>query len=269
MSWSDSENYKSTKAANYKALFFLCIFLCCLVLKFCDGTILMPGVRRVTVSLDVPEQLTVPLFTVSYHSKKCKQSRRDGNFKKYYIDDSNVRSVEPEREEGTRIYSVTVPVEKGWYCDWKLSNIDFKLRYKRNIDIMKGIDETISERITFVFDDHYPRATNGLFEVRHGRSKEIIEEFYPVKTVNHLVGNRVDLSFTGRKSFLTYRFDSDIERVIFRPVLHTGKLVNRVYPPTWGEGEYVQLIYPDGSVDYGDPFPDFERLQIMSYDSEK
>jgi len=233
----------------------------------------MPGVRRVTVSLDVPEQLTVPLFTVSYHSKKCKQSRRNSNFKKYYIDDSNVRSVEPEREEGTRIYSVTVPVEKGWYCDWKLSNIDFKLRYKRNIDIMKGIDETISERITFVFDDHYPRATNGLFEVRHGRSKEIIEEFYPVKTINPSLGNMINLSFSGRESFLIYRLDNDVESVLFRPELHITEIIERKLPTPKAKetdkDEYVKLTYPDGSVEYGNPFPDFERLQKITRDLKK
>ncbi len=37
MSWSDSENYKPTKAPNYKSLFSLCISQFCWVQKFYGG----------------------------------------------------------------------------------------------------------------------------------------------------------------------------------------------------------------------------------------
>ena len=112
-----------------------------------------------------------------------------------------------------------------------------------------------------MFDEHYPRATNGRSQPQSGRNKVINEGFYPRKKENHLVGNLVTLSFTGRTNFYVYRLDSDIERVIFRPVIHFNEVVTWIDPLTWGHGEQVKLVYPDGSVELGRTKPDFERLQ--------
>lgn len=38
-------------------------------------------------------------------------------------------------------------------------------------------------------------------------------------------------------------------------------MVTWIDPLTWGHGEQVKLLYPDGSVDFGETEPDFERLQ--------
>ena len=243
---------------------FLFLSLVCLLLSGCDGSFFSSDVRKVTIAMDTPDLLEKPWFSVTYRSHKCQRTRRDGDFKKHYEDDSSVTTYEPEREKNTNIYSVTVPVEKGWYCDWKLSNVEFKLKYKKGTKILEGIDDTIFERITFVFDEHYPRATNGRNEPQPGRNKIINEEFYPRKKENHLVGNLVTLSFTGRKNFYAYRLDSDIERVIFRPVIHVNDVVTWIDPLTWGHGEQIKLVYPDGSVELGEAEPDFERLQKIS-----
>ncbi|TKU68098.1 hypothetical protein ACNSOB_03925 [Citrobacter braakii] len=127
-----------------------------------------------------------------------------------------------------------------------------------------GIDDTIFERITFVFDEHYPRATNGRSQPQPGRNKIINEEFYPRKKENHLVENLVTLSFTGRTNFYAYRLDSDIERVIFRPVIHFNEVVTWIDPLTWEHGEQIKLVYPDGSVELSVAEPDFERLKKIS-----
>jgi hypothetical protein len=232
-----------------------------LVLSGCDGSFFSSDVREVTIAMDTPDLLEKPWFSVTYRSHKCQRTRRDGDFKKHYEDDSSVTTYEPEQEKNSNIYSVTVPVEKGWYCDWKLSNVEFKLKYKKGSKILEGIDDTIFERITFVFDEHYPRATNGRNEPQPGRNKIINEEFYPYKRINHLIGNLVELSFTGRVYFYTYRLDNDIERILFRPIIHTDEMVMLSDPLTLKHGEKVKLVYPDGHVEYGNPFPDFERLQ--------
>ncbi|MBJ8888376.1 hypothetical protein I5415_07515 [Citrobacter sp. FDAARGOS_156] len=232
-----------------------------LVLSGCDGSFFSSDVRKVTIAMDTPDLLEKPWFSVTYRSHKCQRTRRDGDFKKHYEDDSSVTTYEPEREKNTNIYSVTVPVEKGWYCDWNLSNVEFKLKYKKGSKILEGIDDTIFERITFVFDEHYPRATNGRTEPLPGRSRMINEEFYPYKRINHLIGSLVELSFTGRVYFYTYRLDNDIERILFRPIIHTDEMVILTDPLTLKHGEKVKLVYPDGYVEYGNPFPSFERLQ--------
>ena len=232
-----------------------------LVLSGCDGSFFSSDVRKVTIAMDTPDLLEKPWFSVTYRSHKCQRTRRDGDFKKHYEDDSSVTTYEPEREKNSNIYSVTVPVEKGWYCDWKLSNVEFKLKYKKGSEILEGIDDTIFERITFVFDEHYPRATNGQSQPLPGRNKIINEEFYPYKRINHLIGNLVEISFTGRVYFYTYRLDNEIERILFRPIIHTDEMVILSDPLTLKHGEKVKLVYPDGYVEYGNPFPDFERLQ--------
>ena len=89
----------------------------------------------------------------------------------------------------------------------------------------------------------------------------INEEFYPYKRINHLIGSLVELSFTGRVYFYTYRLDNDIERILFRPIIHTDEMVILTDPLTLKHGEKVKLVYPDGYVEYGNPFPSFERLQ--------
>ena len=243
---------------------FLFLPVFCLLLSGCDDNLFSSDVRKVTIAMDTPDLLEKPWFSVTYRSHKCQRTRRDGDFKKHYEDDSSVTTYEPEREKNSNIYSVTVPVEKGWYCDWKLINVEFKLKYKKGSKILEGIDYTIFERITFVFDEHYPRATNGRSQPQPGRNKIINEEFYPYKRINHLIGNLVKLSFTGRKIFYAYRLDSDIERVIFRPVIHFNEVVTWIDPLTWGHGEQIKLVYPDGSVELGEAEPDFERLQKIS-----
>lgn len=89
----------------------------------------------------------------------------------------------------------------------------------------------------------------------------INEVFYPFKTENHLVGNYIDLSFTGRVYFYSYRFGSNIELVLFRPIIHTDKIVTLIDPFTLKHGQEVKLVYPDGYVEFGNAFPSFERLQ--------
>lgn len=255
-------NQHSYTKTGYDTLLF--IPLLCLLLSGCDGSFFSSDVRKVTIAMDTPDLLEKPWFSVTYRSHKCQRTRRDGDFKKHYEDDSSVTTYEPEREKNSNIYSVTVPVEKGWYCDWKLSNVEFKLKYKKGSKILEGIDKTIFKRITFVFDEHYPRAANGRSQPLPGINKVINEEFYPRKKENHLAGNLVTLSFTGRKNFYAYRLDSDIERVIFRPVIHFNEVVTWIDPLTWGHGEQVKLVYPDGSVELGETEPDFERLQKIS-----
>ncbi|MDU1874481.1 hypothetical protein [Citrobacter sp.] len=235
-----------------------------LLLSGCDGSFFSSDVRKVTIAMDTPDLLEKPWFSVTYRSHKCQRTRRDGDFKKHYEDDSSVTTYEPEREKNSNIYSVTVPVEKGWYCDWKLSNVEFKLKYKKGSEILEGIDKTISKRITFVFDEHYPRATNGLTEFQPRKTQVINEVFYPFKTENHLVGNYIDLSFTGRVYFYSYRFNNNVERILFRPIIHTDEMVILTDPLTLKHGEKVKLVYPDGYVEYGNPFPDFDRLQKIS-----
>ncbi|EPB2251298.1 hypothetical protein ACRC59_004767 [Citrobacter youngae] len=240
---------------------FICLSVFGLLLSGCDGSFFSSDVRKVTIAMDTPDLLEKPWFSVTYRSHKCQRTRRDGDFKKHYEDDSSVTTYEPEREKNTNIYSVTVPVEKGWYCDWKLSNAEFKLKYKKGSKILEGIDKTISKRITFVFDEHYPRVTNGQSEFRPRKTQVINEVFYPFKTENHLVGNYIDLSFTGRIYFYSYRFDNNIELVLFKPIIHTDKIVTLIDPFTLKHGQEVKLVYPDGYVEYGNPFPSFERLQ--------
>ncbi|WP_212734698.1 hypothetical protein, partial [Citrobacter sp. wls619] len=116
---------------------------------------------------------------------------------------------------------------------------------------------------------HYPRATNGRTEPLPGRSRMINEEFYPYKRINHLIGNLVELSFTGRVYFYTYRLDNNIERVLFRPIIHTDEMVILTDPLTLKHGEKVKLVYPDGYVEYGNPFPDFDRLQKIRHERQQ
>ena len=249
------------KMKNFKLLLSPLLFL---VLSGCDGSFIFSDARKVTIAMDTPDLLEKPWFSVTYRSHKCQRTRRDGDFKKHYEDDSSVTTYEPEREKNSNIYSVTVPVEKGWYCDWTLSNVEFKLKYKKGSKILEGIDDTIFERITFVFDEHYPRVTNGWTEPLSGRNKIINEEFYPYKRINHLIGNLLKLSFTGRKNFYIYRLDNYIERVLFRPIIHTDEMATLTDPLTLKHGKKVKLVYPDGYVEYGNPFPDFDRLQKIS-----
>ena len=240
-----------------------------LVLSGCDGSFFSSDVRKVTIAMDTPDLLEKPWFSVTYRSHKCQRTRRDGDFKKHYEDDSSVTTYEPEREKNSNIYSVTVPVEKGWYCDWKLSNVEFKLKYKKGSEILEGIDKTISKRITFVFDEHYPRATNGLTEFQPRKTQVIDEVFYPFKTENHLVGNYIDLSFTGRVYFYSYRFNNNVERVLFRPVIHPDRMVILIEPFTLKHDQEVKLVYPDGYVEHGNAFPSFDRLQKISNERQQ
>ena len=254
------------KASLWPLLFVSAI---CLVLLWCDGRYLSFNAKKVTVAIELPDLLEKPRYAVTYRSHKCQSSYRDGDFKKHYTDDSSVRTYIPERENNGNVYSLTVPVEKGWYCDWKLSNVEFKLEYKEGSEILKGIDNTIFERITFLFDGHYPQATNGLSERVPEKIRVINEDFYPFKQENHLIGNLVTLSFTGRADFYTYRLKHDIDYILFKPIIHADEMVTSIDPLTWGHGEKMTLVYPDGSVVLGNSEPDFSRLKKISNDSKR
>ena len=173
-----------------------------LLLSGCDGSFFSSDVRKVTIAMDTPDLLEKPWFSVTYRSHKCQRTRRDGDFKKHYEDDSSVTTYEPEREKNSNIYSVTVPVKKGWYCNWKLSNVEFKLKYKKKNDFYEGRQDTAFKRIIFRFDDHQPGATNGLFDSRYARREVINEDIYPFKIEHHIIGDFNELRFTGRSFFI-------------------------------------------------------------------
>ncbi len=246
------------KMKNFKLLLSPLLFL---VLSGCDGSFIFSDVRKVTIAMDTPDLLEKPWFSVTYRSHKCQRTRRDGDFKKHYEDDSSVTTYEPEREKNSNIYSVTMPVEKGWYCDWKLSNVEFKLKYKKGNKFYDGKQDSAFKRIIFRFDDHQPGATNGLSDSRYGRREVINEDIYPFKIEHHIVGDFNELRFTGRSFFYTYNFERDVEYIIFKPTIHFNEVVTWIDPLRWGHGEQVKLLYPDGSVDFGETEPDFERLQ--------
>jgi hypothetical protein len=185
------------------------------------------------------------------------------------VDGHNGFEVPLQRREG-ELYGANLFVDGGGPCQWRLSNVDFGVKYRMPTPFGENVIPGSGGRVVIVFDHNNPqRQVSRSIEV-NVPDLRIVENYYPWVSESFINGyvQRVRLSGKGG-SYLTYEAP-DARKIYFEAVLHREYVVKSIAPKKPIPGEFLKLYYPDGTVESDwRAMPSFEKLQKIRLAAEE
>lgn len=217
--------------------------------------------EKIIFEVKVPSEIDVLPLRILYRSNICKKKESNSNGDAYEIPGYNIvkESLSSKGSEG--LQKLQVPYDGGGACDWKLSNITVNFKFNKPQELGDNITENSPARAIFTLDENIPQITNGTFSVIEG-DQEITGDYYPVIVSYHSPEKKNVLSMRKENYYIYYRVKKT-GRIKFSPVIHTDKVVKASQPEGVGLRNNYKVIYPDGTVESSQDFPDFKRLRAM------
>jgi hypothetical protein len=248
--------------------------LCFVLLTFLSGCAKdrrmdpAPDGEKVSLTIKLPEDLGLRPMRVMYRSAICQRVTYDGDGRPERVDGHNGFEVPLQKREGD-LYGTELFVDGGGPCQWRLSNVDFGVKYRMPTPFGEGVIPGSGGGVVVVFDHNNPqRRVSSTINVT-GADLRIVENYYPWVSESFIGGSvqRVRLSGKGG-SYLTYEAP-DARKIYFEPVLHRDYVVKSIAPKKPIPGEFLKLYYPDGTVESDwRAMPSFEKLQKIRLEAE-
>jgi hypothetical protein len=227
-----------------------------------------PYGEKVSLTIKLPEDLELRSMRVMYRSAVCQRVTYDGDGRPERVDGHNGFEVPLQKREGD-LYGAELFVDGGGPCQWRLSNVDFGVKYRMPTPFGENVIPGSGGGVVIVFDHNNPqRQVSRSIEV-NGPDLRIVENYYPWVSESFINGyvQRVRLSGKGG-SYLTYEAP-DARKIYFEPVLHRDYVVKSIAPKKPIPGEFLKLYYPDGTVESDwRAMPSFEKLQTIRLEAE-
>lgn len=221
--------------------------------------------KFVEIKINSEPDINVLPISVMYRSRTCFIERYDSKGQKYKEDGYN--SIQKNVKVVDLISNVSIPIDGGGDCKWKLSNATVNLMYDKN-KFDKDINTSIRNSIVLVFDDNLPQNYNGNIENISSENVKISREYFPWIDAdfmgNH--GKSVSLIMLGDRDLYSYRVRSastvNIDLISnFKDIVYSeGPKMKSI-----NKKNYTVFKYPDGTIDaQGKDYPDFKKLQSIS-----
>ncbi|GAC1035231.1 hypothetical protein thsps21_60630 [Pseudomonas sp. No.21] len=224
-----------------------------------------PEGETVSVSVKVPKDLAANTMRVMYRSEKCPITRSDGSGGRYEIDGAKAIEVEPQRQGVTDIYEAKLAKDGGGFCEWKLSNVTFGVRYQSVTKFGQDAQVGGGGGMLVIFDDNRPQQVSLLRRPEKIFGDLVVENGYYVWVhEHHLIEEETWVwLYDGVGLYRTYKA-KNAKSVIFKPFLHKVGVVRSFGPKEKKEGNHIRFLYPDGSVssDYRSE-PDIRKLNEL------
>ena len=220
-----------------------------------------PYGEKVSLTIKLPEDLGLRSIRVMYRSALCQRVTYDGDGRPEKIDGHNGFEVPLQKREGD-LYGTELFVNGGGPCQWRLSNVDFGVKYRMPIPFGENVIPGSGGGVVIVFDHNNPqRRVSSTINVT-GADLRIVENYYPWVSESFIGGYVQRVRLSGRDgSYLTYNA-VQARNIYFEPVLHRSYVVKSIAPKKRIVGEFTKFYYPDGTVesDWRNK-PIFEKMQ--------
>ncbi len=218
-----------------------------------------PGGETVSVSVKVPKDLAADTMRVMYRSEKCPITRSDGSGERYEIDGAKATEVVPQRQGMTDIYEAKLAREGGGFCEWKLSNATFGVRYENTSQFGAGVHYGHGGGVIVIFDGDLPQRQSMDGVVVVDGDLEIKKDYFPWLVEIFLYQPKVSINLFGLQDVYSYRAPK-ASRIIFAPDVHSKYVVRTVGAQGDEKKSRSKIIYPDGKYTIGGLRPNFYRL---------
>ncbi|MBF7978528.1 MULTISPECIES: hypothetical protein [Rahnella] len=229
-----------------------------------DQTLSPPeNARRVTVSVKVPDGITLLPMQMLYRSERCKTKSYDSSNEAYEIRGYNGFKQAFSTQGSNGIRQQRIAIDGGGPCQWQLNSIKVSFRIADDNPLVKG-KEVIETSYIFDFGDYGLSDGYGTGRaIKANGNLDLKADFFPM--VSHHIGNSASLKFFGGDTELEKwrrRFMLNNTQTIFiEPTLHFTKVVTLDPPDRPGN---IIATYPDGSrEEIPHISPDYEKLLSM------
>jgi hypothetical protein len=227
-----------------------------------------PYGEKVSLTIKLPEDLGLRSMRVMYRSAVCQRVTYDGDGRPERVDGHNGFEVPLQKREGD-LYGAELFIEGGGPCQWRLSNVDFGVKYVMPTPFGESVIPGSGGGVVIVFDHNNPQRRVSRPVNVNGADLRFVENYYPWVSESFIDGyvQRVRLSGKGG-SYLTYDAP-DARKIYFEPQLHRNYVVKSIAPKKPIAGELFKFYYPDGTVESDwRAKPSFEKLQRIRLDEE-
>ncbi|EAQ4906430.1 hypothetical protein FCJ48_18350 [Salmonella enterica] len=221
--------------------------------------------KFVEINVNSGSEIDVLPISVMYRSNACSIEKYDSKGKKYKEDGYN--TIQKNVKVVGLISNVSIPIDGGGDCKWKLSNVSVNLMYDKN-KFDKKINTSIRNSIVLVFDDNLPQNYNGNIASISSENVKIRREYFPwIDTDfmgNH--GRSVSLIMLGDRNLYSYGV-KNASAVNIDLISNFKSIVYSEGPKkkSINSRNYTVFKYPDGTIDaQGKDFPDFKKLQSIA-----
>ena len=220
-----------------------------------------PYGEKVSLIIKLPEDLGLRSMRVMYRSAVCQRVTYDGDGRPERVDDHNGFEVPLQKIEGD-LYGAELFVDGGGSCQWRLSNVDFGVKYRMPTPFGEGVMPGSGGGVVVVFDHNNPQRRVSSPINMAGADLRIVENYYPWGSESFIGGYVQRVRLSGRDgSYLTYNA-VQARNIYFEPVLHRSYVVKSIAPKKSIVGEFPKFDYPDGTVESErQNKPSFEKLQ--------
>lgn len=221
----------------------------------------------VFLSVKIQNGFQISSIAAAYRSNKCKVSRRDASFKLYEAGGFQSVEVQALRLGRGDMYEARISKEGGGHCDWRLSNIIFRITHRTLSDFGEDAVEGGGGGVVIVFDDNKAGISGAQIVVEGDLSVAV--DYYPWVS-EHFIGHYVKyVSLFGvRGSHIMYTA-VQARKIHFEPRVHSNYVMRSAGPKEKKEGNYTVYTYPDSSVFADGGFhPSFRKLESIRHSAE-
>ncbi|MEY8713614.1 hypothetical protein [Mangrovibacter phragmitis] len=215
----------------------------------------------VNIEITNPSPYTQPFpLRVRYISHKCKKKRISG-FDGSVITEPSYNAMRVPMQQNGDIWSGKVAITGGGICKWTLSAITLGIEYIDATHMGKDLVPGFGVGAIIAFDNDAAR--NGQFDYLYTNEVTILQKYYPVIKTNKMIRENDSLHLFGEEDFMKKRVLELNKSVMieFSPVLDESKIVRMVAPEKHKLGEFIKIIYPDGTVvSDGSIHPDIRKM---------
>ena len=246
--------------------------LSCLLLSLTgcavNRTLTFPaGGEHVLVTVKSRDDLAVRPIKIGYRSEICTLTNYTSDLKPYEKAAYSVISRDLTRQEGTEVYSVNVAVDGGGGCKWRLSYINFGIKYLDFSRYGENILPSGGGEVYVLLDGNSGPAGG----TNHQADGDLsLREDYYIRVSENFIGGYSKLGTLIRNGsiVLTYRAQH-ARNIYFEPLIHASYPVYSKGPAIKLPGARTSHLYPDGTVvETRDTRPDFRKLHCIRLPTE-
>lgn len=221
-----------------------------------------PDGEMVSVIAKMPADSKILPLGIMYRSTTCLKSRKNSNGD--VVKEPGYHFIEKEFNpvSGDSIFNLEISRDGGGQCNWRLSNITLGFNLKEPPSDKDEKSENIPIKEIVVFDGNSPQRLSGSYEVING-NVTLKGDYFPLITKRRGIGSPVEYSIVRSSPDVIYKSTSAKE-VVFEPRLHFLKTLHATEPAVQKVGEYISVLYPDGTIENGPYFPNYKKLQLLS-----
>ena len=223
--------------------------------------------EKVTVTVNLPKELTNEVMQVVYRSTICTFTDHTAMGKPYQRDEYQRTDIWPVRQGQSDLYRAELPMDGGGACQWHLSNVTFGVVYADPTRFGESVVVGGGGGIVVIFDHN--NSPRGGADFKIDGDLMIKKDYYPWLKENFLDGYVKRISLAGEASLYLKYQALQARQVFFEPILHSNYLVTSEGTKVHKVGSFIKFTYPDGTVVAdGSHNPDLRKLQAIRLAAE-